>query len=156
MRPAGLPDEPATVITGQYREGAWSQAARRGEDAAEDLIVAPAGSRGLMQSYTRSGGETTWTRWPGEGFDASYGLASPFSVLRMYPLADQRAPGEADPLQGVDDAVVKTQAVFAADTVQRLLRAGAFVVAADPEERNAVGGATDPTLRAADDHLLGR
>ena len=63
VRPAGLPDEPATVITGQYREGAWSRH-RRGEDAAEDLIVAPDGSGGLLQSYTRSAGETTWTRGP--------------------------------------------------------------------------------------------
>ena len=145
MRPAGMPDEPATVITGQYRDGAWSQSARRGEDAAEDLIVARAGPGGPLWSYTRLAGETIWTRWPGEGFDAAYGLASPFSVLRFHPLADEWAPGEADPLQGVTDTVVtKAQAVFTADTVQRLLRAGAFAVAADPEERSALDAQLTP------------
>ena len=138
VRPAGLPDEPATVITGQYRDGAWSQSARAGEDAAEGLIVARAGPGGPLWSYTRLAGETTWTRWPGEGFDAGYGLASPFSALRLYPLADERAPGEAEPLQGVAEDVTKAQAVFTTDTVQRLLRAGAFAVAVDPEERNAL------------------
>ena len=144
MRPAGLPDEPATVITGQYRDGAWSQSSRRGEDVAEDLIVARAGPGGPLWSYTRLAGETTWTRWPGEGFDAGYGLASPFSVLRLYPLADERAPGEAEPLQGVAENVTKAQAVFTADTVQRLLRAGAFAVAGDPEERSALDAQLTP------------
>jgi hypothetical protein len=144
VRPAGVPDEPATVITGQYRDGAWSQSARRGEDAAEDLIVARAGPSGPFWSYTRLPGETTWTRWPGEGFDAGYGLASPFSVLRLYPLADERAPGEADSLQGVTESVTKAQAVFTADTVQRLLRAGAFAVATDPEERSALDAQLTP------------
>ena len=144
VRPAGMPDEPATVITGQYRDGAWSQSARRGEDAAEDLIVARAGPSGPLWSYTRLAGETTWTRWPGEGFDAGYGLASPFSALRLYPLADERAPGEADSLQGVAESVTKAQAVFTADTVQRLLRAGAFAVAIDPEERSALEAQLTP------------
>jgi hypothetical protein len=144
VRPAGMPDEPATVITGQYRDGAWSQSAQRGENAAEDLIVARAEPGGPLWSYTRLAGETTWTRWPGEGFDAGYGLASPFSVLRLYPLADERAPGEADPLQGVAETVTKSQAVFTADTVQRLLRAGAFAVAVDPEERNALDAQLTP------------
>ena len=144
VRPAGMPDEPATVITGQYRDGAWSQSARRGEDAAEDLIVARAGPSGPLWSYTRLAGETTWTRWPGEGFDAGYGLASPFSALRLYPLADERAPGEADPLPGVTESVTKAQAVFTANTVQRLLRAGAFAVAVDPEERSALDAQLTP------------
>jgi hypothetical protein len=138
VRPAGQPDEPATVITGQYRAGAWSQSSQRGEDAAEDLIVARDGRDGPLRSFTRPAGDATWTRWPGEDFDAGYGLASPLSVLRLCPLADQRAPGEAAPLQGVADPVVKTQMLFSADTVQRRLRAGAFVVAADPEERSAI------------------
>lgn len=138
VRPAGVPDEPATVVTGHYRAGAWSQSARRGEDVAEELIVASDGSGGPAQSYTRAAGETTWTRWPGEGFDAGYGLASPFSVLRLYPLADQRAQGEATSLEGVTDTIVKEQAVFSADTIRRLLRAGAFSAAADPEERSAL------------------
>ena len=144
VRPAGMPEEPATVITGQYRDGAWSQSSRRGEDAAEDLIVARAGPSGPLWSYTRLAGETSWTRWPGEGFDAGYGLASPFSALRLYPLADERAPGEADSLQGVTESVTKAQAVFTADTVQRLLRAGAFAVATDPEERSALEAQLTP------------
>ena len=98
MRPAGMPDEPATVITGQYREGAWSQSARYGEDAAEDLIVARDGPGGPLRSYTRPAGETIWMRWPGEDFDAWLWAGSPFSVLRLYPLADEQASGEADPL----------------------------------------------------------
>lgn len=138
LQPAGAPDEPATVITGQYRDGAWSQSSRRGEDAAEDLIVAPDGRGGPSRSYTRPAGETTWTRWPGEGFDAGYGLASPFSVLRLYFLADERAHAEADPLEGVAGKVMKARAVFSEDTVQRLLRAGASAVAADAEERSAL------------------
>ena len=138
IRPPGMPDEPATVITGQYRDGSWSQSSQRGEDAPEELIVATAGPDDAVRSYTRQAGEATWTRWPGEGFDTGYGLVSPFSVLRLKPLADQRAQGEADPLPGVADATVKEQAVFSADTVRRLLRAGAFIVAADAEERDAL------------------
>ena len=144
VRPAGVPDEPATVITGRYGTAPRHASARRGEDAAEDLIVARAGPSGPLWSYTRLAGETTWTRWPGEGFDAGYGLASPFSVLRLYPLADERAPGEADALQGVAESVTKAQAVFTADTVQRLLRAGAFAVAGDPEERSALDAQLTP------------
>ena len=106
--------------------------------------MAREGPGGPLWSYSRLAGETTWTRWPGEGFDAGYGLASPFSVLRLYPLADEQASGEADPLQGVTDTVVKAQAVFTADTVQRLLRAGAFAVAGDPEERSALDAQLSP------------
>ena len=138
VRPAGMPEEPATVITGQYRGGAWSQSSRYGEDAGEDLIVARDGSGGPLRSYTRPAGETIWMRWPGEDFDPGYGLVSPFSVLRLYPLADEKASGEADQLEGMTDKVTKTQSVFSADTVQRLLHAGVFAVAADPEERGAL------------------
>ena len=142
--PVGLLDEPATVMTGQYRKGVWSQSARYGEDAAEDLIVARAGAGGQLRSYTRPAGEMTWTRWPGEGFDAGYGLASPFSVLRLYPLADEKALGEADRLEGVAEKAIKTRAVFSADTVQRLLHASAFAVAANPEERSALEAQLTP------------
>jgi hypothetical protein len=138
LRPAGLPDEPASVITGQYRKGAWSQSARYGGDEAEDLVVAPDGPGGPLRSYTRQAGEPTWTRWPGEGFDAGYGLASPFSVLRLYALADERASGAPEALEGVAENVTKAQTAFSADTVQRLLRAGVSVVAVDPEERSAL------------------
>ena len=96
------------------------------------------GSGGPLRSYTRPAGETIWMRWPGEDFDPGYGLVSPFSVLRLYPLADEKASGEADQLEGMTDKVTKTQSVFSADTVQRLLRGGVFAVAADPEERGAL------------------
>ena len=156
VRPVGLPDEPATVITGQYRDGAWSQSARRGEDAAEDLIVARAGPSGPLWSYTRLAGETTWTRWPGEGFDAGYGLASPFSVLRLYPLADERAPGEADPLQGVAESVTKAQAVFHGGHCSTVAACRRFRRGRRSGGAQCPGCTTDPSLRAADGHLLGR
>ena len=129
LRHAGSKDDPATVITGQYRDGAWAQSARRGEDAPEELIVAREGAGGPFRSYTRPAGETTWTRWPGLGFDAGYGLASPFSVLRLHPLADERARGAVDPVTGAAEATTKEQAVFAAATMQRLLAASVSAVA---------------------------
>lgn len=146
VRPAGMQDEPATIITGQYRDGAWAQTSRLGEDAAEELIVAPDGKGGPVQSYTRLAGETTWTRWPGEGFDAGYGLASPFSVLRLYPVADQRAPEEPVTLEGVEGATTKEQVVFLAETVQRLLRAGTSIVSTDAEERSVLESQLAPLV----------
>jgi len=138
LRPAGVKDDPATVITGQYRGGAWSQSTQRGQDAPEYLIIAPEGPAGSARSYTRPAGETVWTRWPGPGFDAGYGLASPFSVLRLYPLAEQRVTGEPDSVPGAPEATVKERVVVSADAVKRLLDAGASVVAANAEERAAL------------------
>ena len=134
LRPAGASDEPATVITGQYRAGAWAQSSRRGKEAAEELIV----SREPAESFTRSAAETTWTRWPGVGFDAGYGLSGPFAPLRLYALADQTAPGEADPASGAPVPTTKVQAVFLPQTVQRLLRSGVSAVASTPDERSAL------------------
>ena len=148
LRRAGVKDEPATVITGQYRDGAWSQSTRRGQDAPEELIVAPEGDGGLLHSYTRPAGEPAWTRWPGPGFDAGYGLASPFSVLRLYPLADERARGEADAVAGAPEATTKAQAVFSAPTVQRLLRAGVDAVATRAEERDALEAQMAPAVQS--------
>lgn len=146
VRPAGEPDEPATVITGQYREGAWSQSSRRGEDPPEELIVAPEGSGGPRRSYTRLAGDATWTRWPGPGFDAGYGLASPFTVLRLYPLADQRAGGGPDSAPGAPEATTKEQALFSAETVRRVLRAGGAAVAKGAEERDALESQLAPVI----------
>ena len=101
-------------------------------------IVAREGAGSLLHSYTRPAGETTWTRWPGLGFDAGYGLASPFSVLRLHPLADERARGAADPVTGAAEATTKEQAVFAAATVQRLLAAGVSAVATNADERSTL------------------
>lgn len=138
LRPAGASDEPATVITGQYREGAWAQSSRRGEEAAEELIVSRESADAAWQSFTRSAAESVWTRWPGVGFDAGYGLSAPFAPLRLYPLADQTAPGEADPASGAPVPTTKVQAVFLPQTVQRLLRSGVSAVAATTDERSAL------------------
>lgn len=146
LRPAGASDEPPTIVSGQYRAGAFVQAARRGEDAAEELIVAADAADGAWHSYTRAAGETAWTRWPGVGFDAGFGLASPFSVLRLYPLADETARGEVASLPGVPEPTVKVQAVFSAATVARLLQAGASIVAADAETRSALETQLAPLL----------
>ncbi len=146
MRRAGAQDEPATVITGQYRGGAWSQSAARGEDPSEDLVVAPEGSGGPLHSYTRPAGDATWTRWPGPGFDAGYGLASPFSILRLYPLADQRAGGGPEAVAGVPEATTKEQVVFSAEAVQRLLSAGVSAVAQGAEERAALEEQLAPSV----------
>jgi hypothetical protein len=138
VRRPGTQDEPATVIAGQYRDGAWSQSAARGEDPSEDLVVAPEGSGGPLHSYTRPAGDATWTRWPGPGFDAGYGLASPFSILRLYPLADQRAGVGSEAVAGAPEATTKEQVVFSAEIVQRLLSAGVSAVAQGAEERAAL------------------
>lgn len=136
LRPASQPEEPYTVVVGQYREGAWSQSTRHGEDTPEELVIAP----GQPHSYTRAATDVVWTRWPGIGFDAAYGLASPFAVLRLYPLADEQVRGDADPVQGAPEATVKVQAAFAPATVERLLKASAAAVASDAEERTALEG----------------
>lgn len=143
LRPAGAldapaPDAPATVITGQYRDGAWSQSAGPGADASEDLVVAPAAPGGPRHSYTRPAGDASWTRWPGVGFDAGYGLASPFGVLRLYPLDAQRARGDAEAIAGAPEATTKEQVVFPAETVQQLLSAAVSAVAAGADERAAL------------------
>ena len=56
----------------------------------EDLIVAPGEADGpladLHSSRQRDGLDALARR----SFDATYGLNSPFSVLRLYPLAGQR------------------------------------------------------------------
>ena len=86
-------------------------------------------------------------------------LRAGFAVQRPrpHPLADQRAPGEADPLQGADDAVVKrAQGVFRSGHRSALAACGRFRRSRRSGGAQRAGGATDPTLRAADDHLLGR
>jgi hypothetical protein len=146
MRRAGVKDEPATVVTGEYSDGAWSQSARRGEDPSEELIVAPEGPGGPLHSYTRLAGDGPWTRWPGPGFDAGYGLASPFSALRLYPLADQRAGGGPDAVSGVPEATTKEQVLYSAETVRRVLTAGVSAVAKGAEERSALESQLAPLI----------
>jgi hypothetical protein len=131
---------------GQYRAGAWSQTARHGSDTAEELIVAPDLQTGLMHSYTRAAGDETWTRWPGVGFDAGYGLASPFTALRLYPLDGEKTPGEIDAAAGAPEPVVKVEAVFSPETVRRLLDAGISAVAGDAETRAALQAQLEPMV----------
>ncbi len=139
LRPAGAAEEPYTVVMGQYSGGMWSQSTRHGEDTPEELIVAPAANGGgAMHSYTRAATDVVWTRWPGVGFDAAYGLTSPFAVLRLYPLADAQARGELDPVQGVPEATVQMQAAFNPATLARLMKASASAVTADAESRAAL------------------
>lgn len=138
LRPAGLPDEPATVITGQYRAGALMQTARRGEDAPEELMVAADPIDGVVRSYTHTPGEARWTRWPGIGFDAAFGLASPFSALRLYRLADETIRSGQETLPDVGEVTGKVQAAISATTVERLLKAGASTIALDAEQRSVL------------------
>jgi len=145
MRPVGESSASQTVVTGQYRAGNWAQVARRGADLAggslaegEELTVVGGAS------YTRPAGETTWTRWPGVGFDAAFGLASPFTVLRLYPLADAQTKGVLEPVPGAPEATFRTQAVISADTVQRVLRAGIARLAPDAQSQAALATQVAP------------
>lgn len=146
LRLAGAADEPLTVTTGQYRAGAWSQITRHGQDVAEELVVAVDETDGALHSYTRAETDAVWTRWPGAGFDAGWGLASPFSVLRLHPLADQAAAGELDAIPDIPEPVTKTQTFFAAATIERVLRAGISAVATQAEERAALEAQVQPML----------
>lgn len=146
LRPATAADEPLTVITGQYCEGAWMQVTRHGEDIPEELIVVADTPGGSLRSYTRAETDATWIRWPGTGFDTGWGLASPFSVLRLYPLADETAAGEPDPLSKAPEPTTKRQAFFSAATVERLLRAGISAATGQVEERAALEAQLQPLL----------
>ncbi len=127
-----------TVIGGQYRAGSWAQTSRREGAAIEELIVAPDPATGSSHSYTRVISDTAWTRWPGVSFDAAFGLASPFTLLRLYGLVEDSdavmsGPDPADP-----PGTVRTQVGFPAGTVERLLKAGVAAVAPDPQARAAL------------------
>ncbi len=139
LRPADAGDEPPTVITGAYRDGALTQTTRSGDATAEELIVAADPTDGVFRSFTRAAGQERWARWPGVGFDAFYGLASPFSPLRLYPfIGAQDMPAERESLPDVPTAVFKTQVVFAPEVIEQLLKAGAAAVATTPETREAL------------------
>ena len=127
------------VITGQYREGEWAQIARTvtaadagGLPRGEELIVAGGAS------YTRPVGEAAWTRWPGVGFDAAYGLASPFTVLRLYPLAGQRTRGVLAPAAGAPEPTLRSQAVIPPAAIARVLAAAAATLAPDAASQAAL------------------
>lgn len=139
LRPAGQPDAAATFISGQYRDGAWQQTSRAGagpDQVDEELIVARDAQDAALRSYTRAITDTMWTRWPGVTFDAAYGLASPFTVLRLRPLATQTAAAEGN--ANGPSGTTRTQAVFSVDVTRRLLTAGVAAVAANAESRAAL------------------
>jgi hypothetical protein len=135
-------DAPTTVVTGQYRDGAWAQTSTTGDQAGDDLIVAPDPASGRLQSYTRAAGDTSWTRWPGVTFDTAYGLASPFTVLRLRGLATRSAvtgPGDsATPEAGTVAGETKTQVLFSPEAVQRMLSAGVVAAATDADTQAAL------------------
>lgn len=133
-------DAPSTVINGQYRDGEWAQTSRTGDQSGEELVVARDPATGRLRSYTRAVGDSDWTRWPGVTFDTAYGLASPFTVLRLRPLATRSAEtGEAaEPGPASVPGTVKVQALFSAEVVQRVLMAGVLAAAADDDTRAAL------------------
>jgi hypothetical protein len=135
-------DAPATTITGQYRDGAWAQSSRTGDQPGEELVVAPDPATNRLNSYTRAAGDATWTRWPGVTFDAAYGLASPFTILRLRPLATRSAATASEPnaTTGVTptSGESKAQALFSTETVQRLLIVGILAVATSEDTRAAL------------------
>jgi hypothetical protein len=139
LHPAGQPNAASTLISGQYREGAWQQARRTSggpDQFDEELIVARDPGDNALRSYTRAMTDTVWTRWPGVTFDAAYGLASPFTILRLRPLATQTAIVEERTTGPV--GTTRTQALLPAPMVRRLLTAGIAAVAADSDSRTAL------------------
>lgn len=144
LRPPGGATEPDTVIVGQYRNGELAQSTRYGDGVPEELVVTSDHSEGVQRSYTRATGDPNWSRWPGVGLDAVYGLASPFSVLRLYPLADQKTPAEPDQVSGVTVATTKMQVAFSAASIERLLHAAVDAVTDDAETRATLAAQLAP------------
>jgi hypothetical protein len=140
LRPVGSAAGAATVITGQYRGGAWAQSARTADGPAEES-VAVEGS-----TYTRPADKSGWTRWPGIGFDAAYGLASPFAVLRFFPLADEKARGALAQAPGAPVPTFRQQTAISAATVKRLLSAGIAASAPDAATRAALETQVTPLV----------
>lgn len=134
-------DAPATVISGQYRDGAWAQSSQTGDQPPGELVVARDPATNRFNSYTRAAGDATWTRWPGVTFDAAYGLASPFTVLRLRPLATRSAtpePAGAGAEPAAQPGETRTQALFSTEAVQSVLTAGVIAVAGDEDMRMAL------------------
>jgi hypothetical protein len=145
-------DAPTTMITGQYRDGAWAQRSRTGDQPGDELVVVRDPATNRLNTYTRATGDAGWTKWPGVTFDAAYGLASPFTVLRLRPLATRSAttgssaePG-ATPDADVRDGEVKTQALFSTEVVQRVLTAGVLAAASSDETRAALEAQVAPFI----------
>jgi hypothetical protein len=142
LRPAGQPDAAPTLISGQYRNGAWQQTSRTGtpgvDQVDEELIVARETLTDTLRSYTRAITDTAWTRWPGITFETAYGLASPFTPLRLRALATETATPEAGAASDGPTGTTKTQAFFSQDVIRRLMTAGVSAVAGDADSQGAL------------------
>lgn len=131
-------DAPSTVIIGQYRGGAWAQSSRTGDQPGDELIVVRDPATNRLNSYTRAAGDATWTRWPGVTFDGTFGLASPFTLLRLRPFATRAAPADSAGSNVAQPGDSTTQALFSTEVVQRILTAGVLAVASDEDTRRAL------------------
>ena len=134
IKPANAPSGEDTRINGQYRAGAWQQSA---QTRAQSTSTQPAQDMVAISgtTYTRPGGAPVWTRWPGISFDAAYGLTSPFTVLRLFPVADRKVRGPAAQIPGAPAPTYRTQTEVSAATLRQLLEAGAATVAPDAATR---------------------
>lgn len=151
LRPAGSSPAPEALIVGRYRAGAWQQEESNNpptgtSDVDDRTATGPTQESIVVDgvTYTRPAGERIWTRWPGMGFDAAYGLTSPFTVLRLYNLADEIARGGLSQAPGAPEATFRVQAAFSAETIARLLEAGAAALAADEQTRAALTAQVAP------------
>jgi hypothetical protein len=144
IRPVDAPEAATTHISGEYRTGDWSQTTRLDDppgglsSKVEESVVVGG------TSYSRPAGETAWTRWPSLGFDASYGLISPFTVLRLYPLADQRTDPVSSVIAGAPEATFSVQTSISPEPVKKLLSAGISAIAADEQTRSALEAQVAP------------
>jgi len=138
LRPIGSSEAYQIVTSGQYRAGDWMQEVNNGAGLAEEAIVVEGAT------YTRPAGETTWTRWPGISFDMAYGLVSPFTPLRLYPLAETRTKPVLEPVAGAPEATFRVQTVVSALAIKQLLATGAAAVTADPASRAALEAQAAP------------
>ena len=125
LKPAGEPNIPETVVSGRYRDGSWQETARTGDGDPQELIVSGG------DTYTRPTGETTWTRWPGIGFDAAYGLTAPLTVLRLYPQAARSDRPVLDLVPGAPEPTFRAQTLIGAATVDQATQAGVRATVAD-------------------------
>lgn len=140
FRSVSAPNAAPTDIVGRYRDGDWAQIARLGLDGgSEEELVVVAGT-----AYGRSAGESVWTRWPTLSFDMAYGLASPFTVLRLYPLADERASLGPSPVAGTTEATTRVQASFLAPTIHRLFEVSIAALTGDAQTRSALEAQVAP------------
>jgi|GEM_PF-1059862 len=138
LKPAGQADAQETLVSGRYRAGSWQETARTGDGAPQDLIVSSG------DTYTHPAGETTWTHWPGIGFDAAYGMTAPLTVLRLYPLAARSARPVLDLAPGAPEPTFRIQSLIAAATVDQLMQAGVHATVAGAEGQASLSAQLKP------------